>query len=132
MPRTIVTVYNSLSLLHPSCKDKFIELADTLEKAHAAGATRTLFRPHETYRTPMRQDDLYKLVGGQTKAPAWKSAHQYGMAVDYVPWTPGLEFNWNEDNDWDFLGSEARKVGLERPIAWDLAHVEYPFWRHFL
>ena len=40
------------------------------------------FELFATHRTPRRQHDLF-MQGGVTRADAWQSAHQYGLAADF-------------------------------------------------
>lgn len=113
----------SLQYLHPIAVRQFQELADDLAKAHEAGATKTLFVPFESYRSPMRQDELYRQKPPVTKARAWYSAHQYGLAVDFVAFD---DEPWGDDHDWEFLKARAEAHGLTVPIKWDRVHVEHP------
>jgi len=51
-------------------------------------------------------------------APPGESAHQYGFAIDVVT------------DDYDVLGDEAAKVGLDQPDPEnDPVHIELPGWR---
>lgn len=145
--------------LHPIGRLQFVKLAETLTLAYTGGATKTWFRPHMGYRSPVVQDGLY--AQGRTKpgakvtnAQGWESAHQYGLAVDFVPWQtmqhplseeqvqaiqdlgialadspePKGRFIWTEGADWKFLKSRAEMHGLTVPIKWDRPHVEHPAW----
>lgn len=91
-----------------------------------------VLQPFEGYRSPMRQNHLFTTTAS-TKARAWKSAHQYGMAVDFaglriendliVPNTWG----WDVPEDlWRRLKGVATVNGLDVPIEWDRGHVILP------
>jgi peptidoglycan LD-endopeptidase CwlK len=112
-------------LLHPKAKPKFTELRDGLRKAFQSRHTPTLFEPFETYRTPLRQNLV--LAMGASKASAYSSPHQFGLAVDFVPRNGG-RWSWDLAHDWDFLRAAARELGLRNEIQWDRAHVEHPTW----
>lgn len=78
----------------------------------------------ETYRHPERQKHLTEDV---TKAPPWRSAHQYGLAVDFAR-PIGKGFDWNVSQaDWDALADAVYSNGLRVPYpSWDPGHVEDP------
>lgn len=116
---------DSLEAVHPAAYAAFVRLAELLADDYAAGRTKTLFRVFETYRSPEDQDR--EVIEGNSNARAWTSAHQYGLAVDFVPYDGG--WSWDQDHDWDWLKQRARSLGLDVPIAWDKVHVQHP---HFL
>lgn len=121
----MTTRSESLEDLHPAAYAQFVRLTELLADDFRAGRTKTLFRVFETYRSPEAQEQVY--INGTSKARAWQSAHQYGLAVDYVPWDD--TWSWDETHDWDWLKQRARSLGLDVPIAWDKPHVQHP---HFL
>lgn len=120
MPRTLD---EELQDLHPTVRHRFAALADLLEKGAFLGETPTIFRLFEGYRSPLAQDEVYRR--GTSKARSWQSAHQYGLAADFVPWINGA-WSWTEDADWAYLKAKAKQVGLDVPITWDKPHVEAP------
>lgn len=120
-----------MTYLHPKAIAQFMRLEENLKQAFVAHRCARLILPFETYRTPSRQEWL--LVHTQsTKAPPWSSSHQYGLAVDFVPYVEG-QWSWQEQPEiWKFLAEEAARVGLRVPYAWDKVHVEHPLflrWR---
>ena len=117
---------SDMKLLHPKARGRFEKLASALLAAHNDKETPTLFLPFETYRYPQRQDFLQRTTTN-TKANAFESAHQFGLAVDFVPYD--TTWSWSEHHDWGFLRSTSQKFGLDVPIKWDLAHVEHPAWK---
>lgn len=124
------TVVRDMAALHPECALAFRELAEYLRLAFKEGATHSDFRVFETYRHPLRQ--VWLMEQGTTKAGPYKSAHQFGMAVDFVPGrqvATGFHWSWSPDEDWGFLKKSAELYGLEAPIAWDRAHVQSKQWR---
>lgn len=120
------------SLLHPKARDAFQALDAFLSDSYESNRTKTLFKVFECYRSPLRQDYLFG--GGSTKARGWQSAHQYGLAVDFVPFRPHPasgavgQWSWAADNDYAYLTAAARRFGLDTPISWDRCHVEHPLW----
>ena len=65
-----------------------------------------------------------------TNARGGQSNHNYGLAVDVVPFSDGKP-NWNAPNSiWVALGAEAEKLGLEWGGGWkkfiDRPHVQLP------
>jgi peptidoglycan L-alanyl-D-glutamate endopeptidase CwlK len=86
-------------------------------------------------RTFEEQDDLYRQ--GRTKpglivthAKGGQSNHNYGLAVDVVPFTDGKP-NWNAPNSvWVAIGAEGAKLGLEWGGNWkkfiDKPHLQLP------
>lgn len=134
-----------LDLLHTRAQGAFERLAASLTDNYTSKRTRTLFRPFETYRTPMRQFELWKK--GTSRAMPWQSAHQYGLAVDFVPWLridgarwedgspvvdeDGLDagaWSWDETHDWQHLEAEAARHGFDHDISWDKPHITHPLW----
>lgn len=119
-------------LVHPKAKDAFEALAERLARSYEARLTHTLFKPFETFRGPLRQAHLF--AEGTTKARAWQSAHNYGLAVDFVPFIPLStdravgKWSWARDHDYKFLAAVADDYGLSVPISWDPCHVEHPLW----
>jgi hypothetical protein len=70
---------DQISYLHPKVMNKVIEIINNCEREG--------FFIVETYRTPEKQDILYEqgrsTEGGiVTKARAWESYHNYGLALD--------------------------------------------------
>lgn len=116
----------SYDLLHPKVRQSFQILEIRLQEGHSGGFTKTLFKPFEGYRTPQHQ--LAAKVRGVSKAGPWESAHNYGLAVDFVPWVDG-KWSWDGDHDWDFLRDCATNRGLLNNISWDRPHVEHVLWR---
>ena len=105
-------------------------MSDRLEQAYRSGASPTLFKPFEGYRDPQQQLALVKR--GVSKARPWQSAHNYGLAVDYVALSdPKSLSSWSWDNghDWDGLRVVATNLGLIcEVIEWDRPHVVSPIW----
>lgn len=115
---------HEMRLVHPAWKPVFKKLADILRAE--AGQGRVLFLPFETYRTPMRQAELLGMK--TTKAGPMQSPHQYGLAVDFVPFVDG-RWTWDVPAaEWRRLKQRATECGLAVPISWDKAHVEVPTW----
>lgn len=109
--------------LHMICRNQFLQLNDRLQLLAQKGDM-IEFRPFEIYRSPDEQDAA--VARGVSKAKAWTSAHQYGLAVDFVPYVDG-KFDWHVDlPHWVQLHEEARRFGLLAPIAWDKPHIEHP------
>lgn len=116
----------SLELLHPSARQSFSDLRDDLDAATALGTTPFRWAVFETYRTPWRQSELLRT--GKTKAGPFTSAHQFGLAVDFVP-MPGGKLSWDVSVEhWDMLRRFATRRGLINTIPWDRAHVEHPLF----
>ena len=78
-----------------------------------------------TYRSPENQHDLF-MRGGVTRADAWQSPHQYGLAADFVRKIDG---QWSWDGDFSLVKSVAEKYGCVVPMSWDPGHVESLDWR---
>ena len=78
-----MTIYSDLTLCNPEFAARCTRLHKYLVDAHQTGRTKTRFEIFETFRTPMRQRDLFKK--GASEAGPFQSAHQFGLAVDFVP-----------------------------------------------
>lgn len=137
-----MTIYRDTALLHPKFRRICEGLAQDLLRRYEAGETQTRFEIFETFREPSRQLDLLKK--GATKAGIFQSAHNFGLAADFVAYIDGQQaldmgdlagekvlagWNWSDRNDWTFLRRRAEAFGLTIPIKWDLGHVESPFWQ---
>lgn len=116
----------SYERLHPKARQLFQVITFRLMEGHSGGHTKTLFRPFEGFRSNERQLHLLN-VEKTTKAGPWSSAHNYGLAVDYVPWVDG-KWSWGDGHDWRFLHDVAVNFGGMHQIAWDKPHVEHPIW----
>lgn len=116
-------------LLHPAVREAFEGLGHDLDEAYKSKTLTTWFRPFETYRYPQRQ--LILIQDGTTKAMPYESAHQFGLAVDFVPWVTigGVsQWSWHKDAPWKVMHMMAERRGLKAPISWDQAHVQHPNW----
>lgn len=118
---------NDPSHLHPLLRNFLHELDGELA---AAGIPLALY---EGARSPFRQVELYAKGRGVgepgktvTRARAWTSFHQFGMAVDYVFWN-GKTWTWEESKPgmWAEYNRIARGIGL-RPLSFERPHVELP------
>lgn len=120
-------------LLHPFARKAFTALRDKLENDYAEGIIKHPIRPFEVWRHPLRQADL--LARGTSKAGAWSSAHQYGLAVDFVPAPPHPihgrpAWTWDGQPElFNHLRDRAHQHGLTVPIGWDKPHVEHPLFK---
>ena len=65
----------------------------------------------EGYRSPQRQDELYRKKPKVTNAKAWQSMHQYRIAFDYC-FTDRPNFPPSGDPKWNAVNSYAKKIGL--------------------
>jgi len=128
-------------LLHPKFRWACEGLAKDLIAGYQSGRTKTRFEIFETFRHPDRQNSL--LAKGATKARAWQSAHQFGLAADFVPVISEAEatelsdlkgervwpgWNWDSKHDWDYLRNRANSFKLANNLDWDRPHVQSPLW----
>lgn len=128
-----ITVCRDLSpdIIHPVAYDAFRRLAHTLELDWKHGNLGCLFKPFETYRHPYRQADLYNTNGNKvTGARQYESAHQFGLAVDFVAYDNG-RWSWDAMKPWGALKERAEAAGLLVPLEWDRCHVEHPKWQDY-
>lgn len=119
---------NPYDLLSPFCKVQFLQLGEYLHESWKRNKTKTRFVAFEGFRHPARQRSLYQSGRNVTRADAFYSAHNYGLAVDFVPYSDSKGWSWDPEHDYDFLSRSAKKYGLWVPIAWDKVHVESPLW----
>lgn len=123
-------IHRELALLHPMMQDRVWALINDLNNALASGEIATSILPFETYRDPIRQNWLKDNQPKTTRAGAWHSAHQYGMAVDFCGWKSATEPTWSlPETEWEVLKRLAGAHGLQAPIAWDRGHIELPEWQ---
>jgi peptidoglycan LD-endopeptidase CwlK len=113
-----------LTLLHPGCLDRALDLKARIEHE------RLPLEVYEAARSPWRQAELFargRTTAGAkvTKARAWESSHQYGMALDFVFKVNGL-WTWSEPEPgaWDAFHALARGVDLH-PLSFEKPHVEW-------
>jgi len=134
-------IIRSTSELHPAIRSSANALYKRLIRAHEASRLKVRFEIYETFRVPSRQEQLR--LKGVSKAGAFESAHQFGLAIDFVPFLSQAEavaigvlpgWYWPEitDEAWKVLKEEAKLCGLSVPISWDAAHVEYPGWKQLI
>jgi len=111
--------------LHPVFREKASAL---LEALSAEGLALRLF---EGFRSPERQQYLYaqgrtrpgKII---TKARAWMSYHQYGLAGDFVLFENG-HWSWDASGDrarsWRRLRELGKQLGLES-LSFEAPHLQ--------
>ncbi len=113
-------VNRDMRLLSPWFAEKVVK---ALAKCHSMGYPIEVF---EGFRTPDRQDWLYAQGRTRpgavvTKARAWESAHQLGVAVDIASRVAG---KWS----WDFPVDKVREIfvgeGLESLAPFENAHYQ--------
>ena len=137
----VMTIYSDVALCNPKFAASVTRLHKYLIDAHETGRTKTRFEIFETFRTPMRQREL--IAKGVSKAGPFQSAHQFGLAVDFVPYLSPEEagqlaertgervfpgWNWHSSHDYSFLAASAQRFAMAVPIVWDPCHVEHPSW----
>ena len=120
---------NRLKKVHPELATRIRAMIDAL----AQGGIN--IEVVQGLRTVAEQDALF--AQGRTKpgsvvtnARGGQSNHNYGLAVDVVPFTDGKP-NWNAPNSvWMAIGQEGGKVGLEWGGNWkkfiDKPHLQLP------
>ena len=134
-----MTIVSDISFLNPKFGRAVRRLHEYLIDSYETGRTKTRFEIFETFRDPKRQADLIKRK--VSKAGPWQSAHQFGLAVDLVPYLSPEEaialgeyigervlpgWSWWSGHDYVYLADSARKFGLAAPIKWDPCHIEHP------
>lgn len=112
-------------LLHPAMQERSFALSELLAKEGIP------LKRYETVRSPWRQALLFARgrtpgagTGKVTKAKAWQSNHQYGLAEDRVFWINGV-WTWDEPEPgaWAAYHALARSVDL-LPLDFEKPHVE--------
>jgi peptidoglycan L-alanyl-D-glutamate endopeptidase CwlK len=106
-----------------------------LKRAKAAGLDPLIT---STLRTNAEQTALYaqgRTAPGKivTNAKAGQSAHNYGLALDFVPMVNGKP-EWNSKHPhWKQLGEIAESVGFEWAGRWttfrEFPHIQLPNWK---
>lgn len=137
-----MTIHSDIALLHPKFGRTCERLHKYLVDSYESRRTKTRFEIFETYRDPLRQQDLLRKK--VSKAGPFQSAHQMGLACDFVPYLSVKEadalseitgerqmpgWNWHSTHDYAFLRKAAELHNVRVPISWDLCHVEHPNWR---
>ncbi|MGZ3397697.1 MAG: M15 family metallopeptidase [Caulobacteraceae bacterium] len=118
--------------LHPVVR---AAVSAVLETLHGRGVP---FQVFEAFRAPERQAWLYaqgrtRPGGIVTKAQAWQSYHQYGLAVDLVLFRQNA-WSWStagaDAGLWTMMHDVAQAHGL-RPLSFEAPHVEFagPDWK---
>ena len=124
----MMEIDNSLRFLQPFAIAPFVLLQTRLAQAYEERKIPVLFMPFESYRTPHRQDKLRRDPAKVTSAGPWQSAHNFGLAVDFVPYhfTGRVGWSWDDNEPWDELTNMAKVCGLRQPIQWDRPHIVHP------
>ena len=136
------------SRMHPDFVKK---LEEVIERIGAEGLPFTLA---ETYRSPARSDHIYYQWPEGSKAKAWESPHNFGIAADfhfiknefwskrhtfygpYGRWAKKGGLTAHELNLWRSLGRVVRETGgLEWGGNWrsfkDYPHIQLASWRTY-
>ena len=130
-----------MASLHPKFQPVVNRLYQNLVLAHEAGRLKYRFEIFEGFRHFSRQRAL--VAKGVSKAGAWKSAHNFGLGADFVPYLTKDEakmlarpagWYWPEITDpcWKILADQAALAGAVHPMAWDGPHVEFVHFRDIL
>lgn len=114
------TVNRDTSLLYPKFAAKVLKAVD---RCHGNGLEINVF---EAWRSPARQTCLYaqgrtspgKVV---TRAQAWESYHQLGLAVDLAFLRDG---KWSWNGNWDKVTDIFLSEGLESLKPYEQAHMQ--------
>lgn len=114
-----------LDKLHPVVREKVQALITQLDKENIP------LRLFEGYRFPQRQHQLYskgRTTPGKrvTKADAWSSYHQYGMACDFVLYIDG-KWSWQTRGKYAKYWKRYQEIGVEvglKPLSWELPHLQ--------
>ena len=111
---------SSLEFLHPAMRTRVIIVLDEL---HKLGIPIEAF---ETYRSPERQARLFKKRPRVTRARPWRSYHQYGCSVDFVP-KPDGRWSWSQRGERKKWWSELHRIGVEaglKALSWEKPHLQ--------
>ena len=119
-PRTSTGCSNDFLLLHPVMRRLVAKLQTRI---YSEGIPLFVF---EGFRSPDRQNKLFEKVPRVTKARAWQSYHQYGVAVDFVFHENG-NWHWGRNERhktwYKTLHRYALEIGLER-LSWETPHLQ--------
>lgn len=123
-------VRNDIDELHQAFRAELMPLIERVAALNKARSWRSVQRIEifECLRLPSRQ--AFLLQQGRTKVGPWRSAHNYGLAADFVG---KLNRNWTwkvDHRDWRVLHELAAelRLSLHFPIAWDPYHCESMYW----
>lgn len=132
-----------LSRLHPEFAPIATRLYNDLTRLYEAGTLKLKYEVFETFRDADRQNAAF--AEGTSKARAGQSAHNYGLAVDFVPYVGPRDTTWADKfgvahkgwvwpditwEGWGILDTVAKNAGLVR-ISWDKPHVESPLFQQW-
>jgi hypothetical protein len=114
-----------LEKLHPIVRSKVNILIEKLAKEKIP------LRLFEGYRYPQRQQNLYnqgRTTSGPivTRASAWRSYHQYGVACDFVLYIRG-KWSWKTSGTYKKYWKRYHELGAEvglRPVSFEMPHLE--------
>ncbi len=107
------------SLLHPLMREK---VEHVLQQCKSAGLP---FKVFEGYRSPQRQKYLFETrrkdpkTGKRyrvTKAKAWRSLHQYGVAADFVLYIDD-RWSWSVKGSLGPMWKELTKIGEKNGLV---------------
>jgi peptidoglycan L-alanyl-D-glutamate endopeptidase CwlK len=105
---------SDLNLLHPLFRETILKVIDQLNLENLP------FEIFEAYRWPERQAELFnqgRTTPGSivTYATAWKSYHQYGLAVDLVLKING-KWSWDNSGKLKIMWDRMHSIGLENGL----------------
>ena len=129
-----IATERELKTLHPKFARRCSVLYENLAAIHEAGRLKYRFEICEGFRHFSRQTAL--VAEGVSKEEAWASAHNFGLAADFVPYlTPeegkmlGRPSGWYwpkiTDEAWKILHEQAPIAGVAHPLRWDGPHIEF-------
>lgn len=111
-----------LNALHPFLRDQVIKL---IVKCKAKGIELAVV---ETYRTHAKQHEYKNMGKKYTNSTAGRSKHQYGLAIDVVPFVDSVAV-WDNPVLWRKIGVIGERLGLKWGGRWrnpyDPGHFEW-------
>lgn len=127
MPSALFTRVN-LDALYPPFLQVALEVVSRCEKRGAVYVATHGYRS-ANQQAQMHADWVAKRPGAGRAAPAFSSAHQFGLALDFVcdaDAAPGVQPRWDAPA-YAILGEEARAAGLLWGGSFgDAPHVQWP------
>ena len=122
-----------LQTLHPKFARRASVLYENLALMHEAGRLQFRLEVFEGFRHFSRQQGL--VAEGVSKAGVWQSAHNFGLAADFVPYLDAEEarmlgrpagWYWPKitDETWKILHEQAAIAGVAHPFSWDGPHIQ--------
>ena len=123
-----ITLETLLNRLNPAYWKRFLGFLTEFKETNPTGY---IFKINATYRTFKRSAELKKAPGGSDNASPGKSAHNYGLAMDFNLVVPNGETLMKSHGKEKWLATGIVDIAKKHKLGWGGNYATYKDYIHF-